>query len=142
MAQTKSTPTQNQMRGQTMKSMTRHYIMLTLYQFTNQEKTHRASPPLTRIQTLLHQSHGITIGLRWLSRCIKDLVDDGYITRDVRYVRHAGNLILQNPCRYSCTLKGFTYLAKYLVIGARKRRDKMRKKLLTTQHETKSGTLP
>lgn len=110
-----------------MKAGTRHEIMLTLYKCTDFDKHYYTQPRRQKIQELLTRFYAKAIGIRWQTQCIKDLVDNGLINRRVRYVHYEGGLIRQIPSLFSFTLKGFKYLAKYLVTGAQQIVDQIEK---------------
>lgn len=97
---------------------TKHCVLITMFSCIDQEKTHYTRVSRKKILQLLEEHHGIVIGYRWLSRCLKHNLDKGYLSRQTRYVHDAANLIRQLPSLFAFKLQGARYLFSNRVHGA------------------------
>lgn len=103
-----------------MMGNTKHKILIIIYSCIDQAKTHYTRPSRRKIQKLLSQRHATNVGIRWISRCIKYLVDEEYISRQMRYVRYGAGQVLQIPSLFAFKLKGAGYLFSNQIRGAAK----------------------
>jgi len=101
-----------------MIGITKHQILITINSCIDQAKTHYTKPSRNKIQDLLSQHHEKDVGIRWITRCIKYLVDNGFLSRQVRYVHYDAGQILQLPSLFAFKFKGANYLFKNQVLGA------------------------
>ena len=97
---------------------TKHKIIIIIYSCIDQAKTHYTRPSRRKIQELLSERHAKDVGLRWITRCIKYAVDEGFISRQMRYYHYDAGQILQLPSLFAFTLKGADYLFANQVRGA------------------------
>ena len=101
-----------------MIGITKHQVLITILSCIDQAKTHYTRPSRNKIQELLSQHHAKEVGIRWITRCIKYLVDNQFLSRQVRYVHYDAGQILQLPSLFAFKLKGANYLFKNQVRGA------------------------
>lgn len=93
--------------------------MLTLVKCTPKKGKRYTKVSRRKLLELLDKYQHRKIKLRWLSQCIKDLVDIGFINRHHRYIHDPAGLITQLPSWISFTKDGVQYLVDNLVEGAR-----------------------
>ena len=71
-------------------------------------------------ETLLEKYHHVKVKRRWIFQCLKDMADEGLITRRKRYSLNGEAKIEQLPGIITFTLKGLKYLVAKKVAGAYK----------------------
>jgi len=74
---------------------------------------------LRKFQELLARIHHTYVGIRWISQCLKNLEEGGYINRRCRYVHFADGHILQRPSLFSFTVQGAKFFTQHRVKGAK-----------------------
>lgn len=93
-----------------MVNNTAHSLMIILYSFVEQAKTHSAQISRHTFQNLLSKIHDTDVGIRWISKSLKTLEDTGYIRRERRYIHSDTPLRFEIPSVFSFTSKGMQYL--------------------------------
>jgi len=85
----------------------KHSLLISVRATLSQGKKTYTQVLINKILELLLQFHGVHVGRRRVFQCLRELKDDGYISRQRRYLRLAGGLIRSIPSLWSLTPKGF-----------------------------------
>jgi len=94
-------------------------ILITYFFCMDQGKNHVSYASIDRLIELLSERHTVNIGRRWTFQCIRDLLDEGLITREPRYRQGTGGVISQLPSMVSFAKKGIDWLLANGVSKAR-----------------------
>ena len=93
-------------------------VLITLFALIQKSGKHYTSPYWWHIQKLLQEYHNVKIKRRWIFQILKDLHDEGLITRVERKAPTRNGEFRQEPGLISFTIKGMKYLVKKKVSGA------------------------
>jgi len=95
-------------------------IMITLFYSMSQGKNHTSYSSIDAIQKNLKKHHKIDIKRRWIFYCLRWIIDNGYMSRESRYIHDDNGTITQIPSMLSFTLKGVIWLLKRGVSKAKR----------------------
>ncbi len=95
-------------------------ILMNILNFSmGQGENHYTKASVNRILEILAEIYDIHVKRRWVFKCIRWLIDHGYINRKSRIYNDSAGLVSQKSSMISFTIKGVGHLAKMGVTRAR-----------------------
>lgn len=74
---------------------------------------------INKIIELLKKHYNIEVKRRWVFQCLRDLLDQGYISRQPRRGKNSDGAVWQKSSIIAITLKGARFLFSRQVLGAK-----------------------
>jgi len=97
---------------------TKFAIFLTLFTCTSQGKNNYSLVSIDRIIELLKRFHNIEVKRRWVFKCIRYMLDSGFLSRKSRFGNRDDGKIFQLSSIIAISLKGAKLLVSKRVSGA------------------------
>ena len=89
---------------------TKHALFITIFRIFVKGNKHYITPSRTKVLELLAKRYNIDIKVRWLSECVRALIERGYIKRKRRWKHLDFNAIQSIPSMIALTPSGVSYL--------------------------------